>query len=217
MNASTQPDTGNPAFPVDGGGDMPVFERLGIIVRALHDTLSEIGAQGVLADAASEFPSACDRLRHIADLTENAANTVLEKVEDNAPLLDQLASKAASLDQAWHGAAGSTPASPAYEQLAADTREFLTEVQMGCGVTRSALSGIMMAQDFQDLTGQLIKKVITLMERTENDLLRLLIDAAPPGVVVQPPKNEFMAGPGTPGGIALDQENVDDLLADLGF
>jgi chemotaxis protein CheZ len=190
---------------------MPVFERLGIIVRALHDTLTEIGAQDVLAEAAREFPSARERLLHIADLTENAANLVLGKVEQNVPLLDNLAHQAAALERGWSGA-GAPDA-----QLVAGTRAFLAQVQQGCGTTRAALSDIMMAQDFQDLTGQLIKKVVVLMEHTENDLLKLLIDAAPPEAMTRVARDEIMAGPGAPGNIALDQGNVDDLLADLGF
>lgn len=217
MKESIESVTGSFASAADTEGSIPVYVRLGIIVRALHDTLSEIGAQGVLADAASEFPSARERLLHIANLTENAANIVLGKVEENTPLLDQLAGKAAKLENAWSDAAGGTPVSPEYAQLALNTQDFLREVQTGCGVTRLALSDIMMAQDFQDLTGQLIKKVVTLMERTENDLLKLLIDAAPAGTVVQTLKVEMTAGPAAPGGSALNQENVDDLLADLGF
>ena len=201
---------GSLVFPENN--TIPVFERLGIIVRALHDTLGELGAQGVLDDAAREFPSARERLLHIADLTENAANLVLGKVEQQIPLLDRLAGQAAALDAGWKDSAA-----PASAELAQATRAFLVQVQGGCGATRAALSDIMMAQDFQDLTGQLIKKVVTLMERTENDLLKLLVDAAPPDTLVQVRRDEVMAGPGAPGSIALDQGSVDDLLADLGF
>ncbi len=211
MNNMTDP--GNPQLCAQGKDGMPVFERLGIIVRALHDTLSEIGAQDVLADAAREFPSARERLLHIADLTENAANLVLGKVEQNVPLLDDLAHQAAALEHNWDGANAGAPDA----QLVAGTRAFLAQVQQGCGTTRTALSDIMMAQDFQDLTGQLIKKVVVLMERTENDLLKLLIDAAPPDAMAKVAREEIMAGPGAPGNIALDQGSVDDLLADLGF
>ena len=210
MKHFTAPAAGSLAYPAGDG--TPVFERLGIIVRALHDTLSELGAQGVLDDAAREFPSARERLLHIADLTENAANLVLGKVEQQIPLLDSLAAQAAALDKGWQDSAA-----PAAPELALATRAFLAQVQGGCGATRAALSDIMMAQDFQDLTGQLIKKVVTLMERTENDLLRLLIDAAPPDTLVQVRLEEVMAGPGAPGSVALDQDSVDDLLADLGF
>lgn len=195
---------------------VPVYERLGIVVRALHDTLSEIGAEAVLADVAREFPSARERLLHIASLTEKAANTVLGKVEEYGPLQDRLAQQAASLRQDWIDATGAMSTPQACESLAASTQQFLREVELGCGASHAALSDIMMAQDFQDLTGQLIKKVATLMERTENDLLTLLIDAAP-AAIGQTHKVEVMAGPGAPGSIALDQDNVDDLLAELGF
>lgn len=118
MRDFVNPDTASYALLAEGGGNnTPVFERLAIIVRALHDTLSEIGVKGVLADAASEFPSARDRLRHIASLTENATNTVLGKVEENVPLLDQLASKAASLEEAWRGDAGRASIAPEYALL----------------------------------------------------------------------------------------------------
>ncbi len=181
--------------------EMPVFERLGSIVRSLHDTLHEIGADKVLSEAASEFPSARERLLHIANLTENAANIVLSKVEETLPLQDKVLAAAEQL--------------PA--DLPADVQAFAAASTASATETRAALSDIMMAQDFQDLTGQLIKKVVTLLERTEKDLLRLLIDAAPAETITEVKKEELMAGPGAPGGVALDQSSVDDLLADLGF
>ncbi len=105
----------------------------------------------------------------------------------------------------------------ALRPLLEQTTQFMVDVNAGCQSTRGALSDMMMAQDFQDLTGQLIKKVVSLLESTENDLLKLLIEAAPPGSVPSEKKDEMMAGPGAPGYIALDQGDVDDLLADLGF
>jgi chemotaxis protein CheZ len=74
-----------------------------------------------------------------------------------------------------------------------------------------------MAQDFQDLTGQLIKKVVGLLERTEKDLLGLLLSGAPEGAVSVNKKEDLLAGPGAVGGVQLSQDNVDDLLSDLGF
>lgn len=190
-------------------GDVPVYERLGDIIRALHNTLTEIGADHVLSEAASEFPSARERLQHIGNLTEKSANTVLNKVELTMPLQDGLGEAAAKLKAEWD--AGDA------HPLAERTKAYLTEAQAATANTYQALSEIMMAQDFQDLTGQLIKKVVLLIERTENDLLRLLVDAAPPGTVSVTRKDELMAGPGAAGGIALEQSSVDDLLADLGF
>ncbi|GGC62185.1 protein phosphatase CheZ [Undibacterium terreum] len=189
--------------------DVPVYERLGDIIRALHDTLTEIGADNVLSEAASEFPSARERLQHIGNLTEKAANTVLNKVELTMPLQESLGDTAEKLKAEWDKSAD--------HPLAERTKAYLVEAQEATSTTYQALSEIMMAQDFQDLTGQLIKKVVSLIERTENDLLKLLIDAAPPGTISITKKDELMAGPGAAGGIALEQSSVDDLLADLGF
>lgn len=190
-----------------------VFDRLGSIVRSLHDALREIGADKVLTDAVAEFPSARERLVHIGELTEKAANTVLGRVEEVSPIQDRLAHKARELQAGWD--AESVP--EALRPLVEQTTQFMADASAGCQTTRGALSDMMMAQDFQDLTGQLIKKVVSLLESTENDLLKLLIAAAPPGSVPAEKKDEMMAGPGAPGFIALEQGDVDDLLADLGF
>jgi chemotaxis protein CheZ len=195
------------------GGREEVYGRLGAIVRSLHDALRELGAEQVLAEAASEFPSARERLLHIGRLTEKAANTVLNKVEEASPIQDRLAAEAEKLAGDWNGA--DVPAE--LRPLVDSTATFLFGVQDGCSITRASLSEMMMAQDFQDLTGQLIKKVVVVLERTEKDLLKLLLDAAPEGTVSEVKKEEMMAGPGAVGGVALDQGDVDDLLADLGF
>ncbi|MBA5607790.1 protein phosphatase CheZ [Duganella sp. FT3S] len=208
MNAILPAHRALPLHQQPGAPDASaVYERLGVIVRELHDTLRELGADGVLADAASQFPCARGRLLHIADLTENAANVVLSKVEEHGPAQEQLAREAQSLLQELD--TGAVPA----DRITA----FLANVASGCGSTRAALSDIMMAQDFQDLTGQLIKKVVVLMESTEENLLKLLIDAAPPGAIVAQAREELTAGPGAHGSVALDQTSVDDLLGELGF
>jgi len=190
-----------------------VYAHLGSLVRSLHDALRELGADQVLAEAASEFPSARERLLHIGSLTERAANTVLGKVELTTPLQERMIAGADGLAAEWQGAA----VPPELRPLADRTAQFLAGVSQDGSVTRAALSDMMMAQDFQDLTGQLIRKVVVVLERTEKELLQLLIQSAPPGTISEVKKEEVMAGPGAVGGVALDQGAVDDLLADLGF
>jgi chemotaxis protein CheZ len=206
-----------PRSAAEQSADAPVFERLGTIIRSLHDALCELGAEKMLAEVASEFPSARQRLLHIADLTENAANTVLTKVEQVNPVQDRLGRMAKHLHDEWTHAARDALVPDQLQLLADQTSLFMSATQIGCETTRTALSEIMMAQDFQDLSGQLIKKVVTLLAHTENDLLKMLLDAAPAGMVSQNKKEEITAGPSAPGSVALEQTAVDDLLADLGF
>ena len=194
-----------------------IFGRLGYIIREFHDALREIGADRVIAEAAIEFPSARERLLHIGRLTEKAANTVLSKVEETSPIQNSIAAEAKRLGAEWDKLPAPSQGADLQESLVEQTRKFLKTTESGCSITVDALSEMMMAQDFQDLTGQLIKKVVAVMEQTENDLLRLLIDAAPVGTMSTVKEEEVMAGPGAPGSIALEQTDVDDLLADLGF
>lgn len=209
--------TGTKTSAVPTTNNAAVFSRLGLIVRDLHDALCELGADEALADAVCELPSARERLIHIGELTERAANTVLNKVEHVQPIQEALATQASDLQQQWQAMSGDAQVPAQMQPLMAQTLSYLAQARADHDTTHAALSEIMLSQDFQDLTGQLIKKVVTVLERTENDLLKLLIDAAPPGALTRINKEELLAGPGAAGGIALKQDDVDDLLADLGF
>jgi chemotaxis protein CheZ len=114
-----------------------------------------------------------------------------------------------------------------FKALAGDSRTFAQAVSEATEAEKARLLEIMMAQDFQDITGQLIKKVVKITQTVENDLAQLLRDSAPAEVkeklaqkqaAAQEPEKptELMSGPSVPTA-ALDQDSVDDLLADLGF
>lgn len=194
-----------------------MYKGLGHVVRAMHDALTMMGADDILAEASNEFPSARQRLAHVAVLTERAANTVLCKVEEALPVQKHISDTANILSQLWEDKTIESMSKEDLLGLAKQTREFIGASRADSLVTQQALSDIMMAQDFQDLTGQLIKKVVTLLERTENDLLNLLVSGAPAGTVASLKKEDMLAGPGAVGAVLMDQEDVDDLLADLGF
>ena len=209
----TQPRVGDQAYE---NTDL-MYKGLGHVVRAMHDALTMMGADDILAEASNEFPSARERLAHVAVLTERAANTVLGKVEDTLPIQKHISDGADTLSLLWDDTKIESMSKEELLVLAKKTREFIEASRDDSLVTQQALSDIMMAQDFQDLTGQLIKKVVTLLERTESDLLNLLISGAPAGSVANLKKEDMLAGPGAIGAVLMDQDNVDDLLADLGF
>jgi chemotaxis protein CheZ len=194
-----------------------MYKGLGHVVRAMHDALTMMGADNILAEASNEFPSARERLAHIAVLTERSANTVLGKVEETLPIQKHISDSAELLSREWDDARIESMSKEDLIILARHTREFIGASRVHSLTTQQALSDIMMAQDFQDLTGQLIKKVVTLLERTESDLLNLLVSGAPAGSIASLKKDDMLAGPGAVGSVLMDQGNVDDLLADLGF
>jgi chemotaxis protein CheZ len=204
-----------------------MYERLGGIVRLLHDSLRELGYDKALTEASSQITDAQDRLEYVASLTEQAANKVLNTLDDGMPAQDQLSKQAKDMESRWADLFSGKLSIDQFKALAGDSRSFAQAVSEATEAEKARLLEIMMAQDFQDITGQLIKKVVKITQAVENDLAQLLRDSAPPDVkeklaqkhaAAQEPEKptELMSGPSAPT-VALDQDSVDDLLADLGF
>ena len=198
------------------------YARLGAITREMHEALTVLGSNQ-LHTIMDEIPDARDRLTYVGKMTEDAANKVLTLVETAKPACDDLAKRgielgqsltrmAASPDMTLERAKGLMVVCGKFADSSAKFAENQAEV----------LSDIMMAQDFQDLSGQVIKKVIDIISRTEMQLVHLLIDSAPEGtkpeVSAEPVTVDThkLEGPQT-AGEALQQNDVDDLLASLGF
>ncbi|MEM5431006.1 protein phosphatase CheZ [Cupriavidus oxalaticus] len=196
--------------------------RIGNLTRMLRDNMRELGLDKEIERAAQAIPDARDRLNYIAAMTEQAAERTLNAVELAQPIQSDIERQAETLDKRW-GAWFDKPVELAdARSLVLDTRAFLSEVPGQARATNSHLLDIMMAQDFQDLTGQVIKKMMDMIRTLEQELLQVLIDNVPSErrVEVQAPST-LMNGPqvnpeGKPD-VVSDQAQVDDLLASLGF
>lgn len=195
--------------------DKPMFDRLGGIVRQLHDSMRELGYDRSLAEVAMEISDSKGRLEYIASLTEQAANKVLNSIDEGMPVQDTLSKTAKDMDSRWALLFEGKLSIDEFKVLAGDSRQFATLVAEASESEKARLMEIMMAQDFQDLTGQIIKKVVTITQKLEKELTQLLLDNAPAALVKEKPV-DLMQGPSVPNS-ALVQDDVDDLLADLGF
>ena len=211
------------AAPAAEGGegdetDKPMFERLGGIVRLLHDSLRELGYDKALTEASSQINDAQDRLEYVATLTEQAANKVLNTLDEAMPDQDTLSKQSKDMESRWADLFAGKLSLDQFKQLAGDSQAFAAAVSAATETEKARLLEIMMAQDFQDITGQLIKKVVIITKTVEAELAQLLRDNAPPDVREKIAQKEvtLMTGPSTPT-VALSQDSVDDLLADLGF
>jgi chemotaxis protein CheZ len=201
--------------------DKNMYERLGGIVRLLHDSLRELGYDRALTEASSQINDAQDRLEYVATLTEQAANKVLNTLDEGMPAQDKLSKQAQDMSGRWDALFAGKLSLDEFKALAGDSRQFASAVSDATEAEKARLLEIMMAQDFQDITGQLIKKVVAITKTVENELAQLLRDNAPPETRAKLAEKEaapvqLMTGPSMPSA-ALDQDNVDDLLADLGF
>lgn len=214
-------DVATPEGVVAGGDcQRQVFEHIGHAARKLHDALQGMGLDGALNKAADAFPDARERLNYVASLTEQAANRVLNATDDAQPIVDALGSEASKLDARWQRILARDLPQSEFKPLVQDTREFLSAVPKRAADVSGHLTEIMMSQDFQDLTGQVIKRLLTMAQDIESTLVQLLVAAAPADRR-QEMDASLLNGPVISADgrtdVVTSQEQVDDLLASLGF
>ncbi len=199
--------------------DKPMYERLGGIVRLLHDSMRELGYDRSLTDVAEQIGDAQSRLEHIATLTGQAANKVLNALDSGMPAQDRLQEQAKDINARWTKLYAGQMNIEEFKALAGDSQKFSNSVMESTEAEKARMLEIMMAQDFQDITGQLIKKIVGITAAAERELAQLLRDNAPPEVKAQIDADKpatLMNGPSV-GGTAMAQDDVDDLLDSLGF
>ncbi|GGY06685.1 protein phosphatase CheZ [Massilia dura] len=194
--------------------------RIGHMTRALHENLRGLGLDKLIEKAAEDIPDARDRLDYVARLSETAAQKVLNATDEAGPLQDRICSDAKDLSGAWQALLDGQGGDNAdWRALAQRTVATLAATTEATGATKGHLMDIMMAQDFQDLTGQVIKRVTSIAQNLEKQLVQTLIDFAPEEL-----KREIdtglLNGPQidkAKDGVVADQSQVDDLLDSLGF
>jgi chemotaxis protein CheZ len=208
--------------------DDDMLNRIGHLTRVLHDNLRGLGLDKILEQVAQDIPDARDRLAYVARMTEQAAERVLNATDIAIPLQDDLASGAKALESRWKETLEKPSLKSEYNQVADETLAFLALTGKNTTETKALLMDIMMAQDFQDLTGQVIKKITTLAQDMEKQLVQLLIDFSPAVAKKESDvvKKSGETSPTLMNGPQIDpdavdvvasQEQVDDLLDSLGF
>ncbi len=190
-----------------------VFQQLGTITRTLHDTMQRLGVMPKLQVATDGLPDARSRLNYIATKTAAAAEKVLNSV-------DQAKVEHAGISQATQALAAAIVADPVRAVASGAVMNFVKDVEARTQSIDGHLTDIMLAQDFHDLTGQVVAKVVTLANDLEDSLVKLLVQVVPPDqrekvdpTILQGP----VVNPEGRTDIVADQGEVDDLLASLGF
>ncbi len=190
-----------------------VFQQLGSITRLLHDTMQQLGVMPKLQVAADGLPDARSRLNYIATKTADAANKVLNSV-------DQAKADHAAISDATRRMAALIVADPVKAVASGAVFNFVKDVEESTSRIDAHLTDIMMAQDFHDLTGQVVAKVVTLANDLEDSLVKLLVQVASPDQREKVDPN-VLNGPIVDAAgrtdVVTNQGEVDDLLASLGF
>ena len=190
-----------------------VYQQIGTITRLLHDTMQQLGVMPKLQIATDGLPDARSRLSYIATKTAEAANKVLNSV-------DQAKLEHAAISKATREMALAIVADPVKAVASGAVLNFVQDVESRTARIDSHLTDIMMSQDFHDLTGQVVAKVVTLANDLEDSLVKLLVQVVPPDQreKVDP---SVLNGPVVNAegrsDVVSNQGEVDDLLASLGF
>lgn len=189
------------------------------ITRRLRESMRDLGLDETIKEAADAIPNARDRLQYVARMTEQAANRVLNASEQMQPMQESMGAMAKELSGKWQEWFEGPKDLSEAKHLVDDTRAFLNYVPDKTDKSLAIILEIIMAQDFQDLTGQVITRMLDVISTIETELIQVLIDSVPKEQ--REATATLLNGPqvsaNTKDEVVSNQDQVDDLLASLGF
>lgn len=204
--------------------DNDLFIEVGRLTRELHEAINGFLLDARIADMTNvDIPDAKERLKYVITMTEQSADRTLTAVEQSLPLVAGMERQSAHLSQEWEKLRTRLLTKGDFKGLSDALADFLLRTQEDANMLHSNLSEVLMAQDFQDLTGQIIRKVIDLVHDVEEKLVMLVRITG--GKMLEEREDHkdpaVLEGPTVPGVDQGDQvknqDEVDDLLSSLGF
>ncbi|MFM2589281.1 protein phosphatase CheZ [Vibrio sp. TBV020] len=204
----------------------PMLQEIGELTRDLHESIKHFSMDERMSQIANdEIPDARDRLQYVIDKTEVAANKTMDAVDRCMPIADNLHEGLLQVRPQWNELMHGRIELAEFKALCYRIDNLLSEVEGDSSELRGQLTEILMAQDFQDLTGQIIRRVITLVDEVEGRLVEILT-AFSSGQLEESKNNKNKASTDPEGPIlnaqdredaVSSQDEVDDLLSSLGF
>ncbi|MDX1810842.1 MAG: protein phosphatase CheZ [Gammaproteobacteria bacterium] len=213
-----------------------LFNELGRLTRDFHEAINSFNSDEKIATLAQdEIPDAKKRLTFVIEKTDEAANKTLSAVEVAIPVCEQLETSLNNLGSDWEKFLSREMKPEEFRELSNTIKAFFSDSGRDLQSIKGQLNEILMAQDFQDITGQIIKKVITLVGEVENNLVELIrinskvnmpVSSAAKKTEAKEAQKEVderasLEGPQIPGmesdDVIASQDDVDDLLSSLGF
>ncbi|BAJ01422.1 chemotaxis protein CheZ [Shewanella violacea DSS12] len=202
-----------------------LFEEVGRLTRQLHSAIVDFQIDDRLVELTStEIPDAKERLTYVIDMTEQAANKTMDAVEECLPLANALSANIQSVKPAWDRLMRREIELSEFKPLCHKVQQFVERSELDSIRLKELLNQILLAQDFQDLTGQMIKRVIDLVREVENNLVSMLTVFGEQPVSENPTIIDSSVEAEGPimnaeqrDDVVAGQDEVDDLLSSLGF
>ncbi|MDR9828168.1 protein phosphatase CheZ [Vibrio sp. FNV 38] len=220
-----QQDANSLLLDIYRNSENAILNEIGLLTRELHDSLKQFSMDERMSQIAKdEIPDAKDRLQYVIQKTEQAANTTMDAVERCLPIADSLNGHLTQVRPQWNQLMHGRIQLNEFKSLCHNIDQLLTRVEGDSTEVRGQLTEILMAQDFQDLTGQIIRRVITLVNEVEGRLVEILTvfsttnldtsnNGKKPSIVAEGP----IINPEQRTDAVSSQDEVDDLLSSLGF
>lgn len=212
-----------------------LFVEIGRLSRDLNAALERFTFDARIVDLAEkDVPDARQRLAHVLTMTDEAAHRTMDLVEGACPLAERTRAAAASIAPLWDEFRARRIEVRDFRSMLHQVDRFLAEVQVDAERIRSNLNEVLLAQGYQDLTGQIIRSVMHLVEEVEQalgNLVRLSNTADGAGHAASHAPADAAAaaedgsrrgyGPPVPGvahgTVVTGQQDVDSLLSGLGL
>lgn len=201
-----------------------LFQELGKLTREIHESINAFGDDTRVAELAKEeIPDAKERLEFIVTKTDEAAHRTMTNAEQAIELVNSLSNDASDVRKRWKKFKNKEISKDEFVVLSGDVDNLLASIDGENEKIKDKMTDIMMAQDYQDLTGQMIKQVTTMVQEIEGKLVQLV---AITGAKISDSKSHSKDGAMAHGPqlasankeeVATNQDEVDDLLASLGF
>jgi chemotaxis protein CheZ len=201
-----------------------LYKEVGKLTRRLHDSLTTLEIEEKIINLTQEdIPGAKERLRYVVTVTEQATQNVLAIIEKSIPVSLSIGVKADDLYGECMKIADGDYSRESISRLLAGIRGFLVDTRENSSLLHGHLTEILMAQEYQDITGQIIKKVIGLVQDVEDSLVKLVkMTGHKRSTESEERSGDIVNGPHVLGvddnhGHVSNQDDVDNLLASMGF
>jgi chemotaxis protein CheZ len=204
--------------------EVELFGELRKLTVDLQSALERFRVDSRLVDLAEkEVPNAKHRLDHVLKLTDEAAHKTMDLVEQSCPLAERTSKQAASMIDGWRRFRAREIQVDEFQHLVLQMDEFLEAARVDMDTVRGNLAEVLLAQGYQDLSGQIIRGVMKLVGELEVALVELVRLSRKDGSVSKRSLDDTRRGfgpaiPGINNGPAVSgQSDVDSLLAGLGM
>ncbi len=206
---------------ISGLRESILFQEVGRLTRELHDSMKNFASDSsILTLTESDIPDAKERLQYVIETTEKAAHKTIAVIEEINPILKSLIAETDNLSAQWDLLSTNESLQSNVETININVVNYFSQTRECLVRLETGLNDILLAQDFQDITGQIITRVINLVQSLESNMVGLVSLSSNK---VKDTDELYLEGPVVPGvnddkkNVAANQDEVDELLSSLGF